>query len=63
MIHILKMAKGPIVRFLMDIGIFWILSQQVGIGAGDECLAVGPPEFHVMPIFLDGRTVQRSEVQ
>ena len=57
MLRVGKVLVAPIVNELMPASVFEIACQRVGHEGRDDCLIVRPPEFHVLPILLNGFAV------
>ena len=53
-LHVLEVGEGPVVHHVVADGVAFLSSELVGERHGNERLVVRPPEFHVVPVFLDG---------
>lgn len=58
-----EVSEAPVVELLVPAGVFGVVGELVGEEGGDECFVVGPPEFHIVPVFLDGFVVDVAEVE
>ena len=62
-LHVLEVGEGPVVHHVVADGVAFLSSELVGERHGNERLVVRPPEFHVVPVFLDGLAVHVRKVE
>ena len=48
-----KMLVSPIMNLPVHMPVLFITGQKISHEGGDDGFVLGPPKFHVMPIFLD----------
>ena len=60
---IVKMTEGPVEHITVPVEISGFAGQSPCEQGRNECLIVRPPEFHIVPVFLDGTVVDIPEIQ
>lgn len=57
-----EVVEGPVAELVVPVEVFFVAGLVVGHEGGDEGFVVRPPEFHVVPVFLDGFLIEVAEV-
>lgn len=57
-----KVPEAPVMNLGVPVGIFGVVGDLVGECSSDDALAMGPPEFHVLPVFEDWLVLKVAEV-
>ena len=63
MLRIRKILIRPLMDLMVPIRIFLPSCQLKCQQRGDDCLALRPPEFHIVPVLLNRVTMHISEVE
>src|SRR5690606_4134663 len=57
-----KAVIGPLMDLAVPVLVLGVAGHVRGEEGGDDGFIVGPPELHVVPVFLDGAVLQIDEV-
>src|SRR6185312_12156686 len=58
-----ELIVGVRVNALVPPGVFGIAGKEIGEQGSDDRLVVRPPEFHILPVFLDRLSVDIAEIK
>lgn len=57
-----EVLVGPVVDLTVPVRVLFVSGQCIGKQSRDDRFVLRPPEFHIVPILLNGQTVDIDEV-